>query len=151
MSPGQPGVAVSIASTFGKPLAFYGIGRPGGEPTNCPDCSMPADPLFGDHGGDCLDYLHNVPPNSALGIVLHHAQRNRHFSSNDLRAAFDAADIAGPKRGTAFGEAVRRQWIERDGSEKSTDGPTKGHHVAHYQSLKYRPLTAAQRAKEQSA
>lgn len=138
---------MSIASTFGKPLAFYGIDGPG-ETVICPDCAMPCDFLFGDHGGDCLDFLHNVPPASALGIIHRHALRNRHFSANDTRAELDAADIAGPKRGPAFAAAERRKWIEHDGYVKSTDGPTKGHPVSTYQSLIYKPRTAAQRAQE---
>lgn len=134
---------MSIASTFGKPLAFYGIDRPGGETTTCPDCSMPADGLFGDHGGDCLDMIRTASPTSALGIIRRAALANGHVDANLVRSDMDAAGVPGPSRGPAFAAAVRREWIEVDGYQPSTDAGTKGHPVAVYRSLIYKPRKAS--------
>lgn len=128
---------MSLAKAFGRPTTFYD-GTPGRRTVTCPDCALPADELFGDHGGDCLDYLKIAPPTSALGIIRKHALANRRFSANDVRPALDAADIPGPTRGPAFAAAERRQWIKNDGDVKSLGGKTKKHRIAVYESLIYR-------------
>jgi hypothetical protein len=126
---------VSIASTFGKPLAFYGMGEGQVRTVVCPDCGYAADPLFGDHDGDCLDMVAGVTPGSALSIIRRAAMNHERFSSNDLREAFEKAGVRETRRGPAFAAAKKRGWVEQDGYVRSTDGATKGHPVATYRSL----------------
>jgi hypothetical protein len=137
---------------YARPLGnaagpFYN-GTPGREVVPCPDCKLPADALFGDHGGDCVDLAFLATPKSALGIIRKHALKMHRLSINDLRPAFDKAGVRDSSRGPAFATAVRRDWLEPDGSIPSTDPATKGHHIRTYRSLIHpdRARVAAARA-----
>lgn len=124
---------------FAKPLVerarFYD-GRPGRELVMCPDCQRPADAsLGGDHGGDCIDGGSLAVPKSALGAIRAAAKKHQRFSANDVRVAFQEAGVKPTTRGPAFAQAVRRGWIEEDGTVKSLDPATKRHRVTTYRSL----------------
>lgn len=124
---------------FAKPLndlpgSFYN-GTPGRDLTPCPDCQRPADALFGNHGGDCIEISTFAHPKSALGIIRKAALKHRRFSMNDVRKYFDEAGVKETSRGPAFGQAVKRGWLEIDGSVRSLDPGTKGHRIQTYKSL----------------
>lgn len=127
-------VGPSTGVFTGRRKSFYD-GSPGHELVSCIDCARPADALFGDHGGQCLDAARVAIPKSALGLIHAHALKHLRFSSNDLRPAFDVAGVKPTSRGPAFASAVTRKWIEPDGSVPSTDRATKGHRVQTYTSL----------------
>lgn len=134
------GVPLSTGAHNGAAHGLYGTRW---ERVRCPDCGQWADAeLGGDHSGTCLDYVVTAAPNTALGAIRKHALANGRFSANDVRLALDALDVPGPNRGPAFAAAVRRQWIEPDGYEKSTDAATKKHPVGVYKSLIYKPRKA---------
>lgn len=136
---------MSIASTFGAPMSFYGLNGPG-ELVRCPDCGGWADALFGDHGGQCLDAVPVVRPTSALGIIRRYAERNLHFSAEQVRAELDAAGIPNPARGPAFGaasrEGGRHQCIRADGFARSTGPTAKRAHLQTYTSTVFKPAAS---------
>lgn len=123
---------------FARPLVervrFYD-GSPGRELMICADCQRPADALFGDHGGECVDETSLAVPKSALGVIRTAAKKHVRFSANDVRQAFETNGVKPTSRGPAFAQAVRRGWIEEDGSVKSLDPGTKRHRVQTYRSL----------------
>lgn len=127
--------------------SFYD-GTPGRELVKCPDCGRNADALFGDHGGDCLAVATVTTPKSALGVLRRFALVTPRFSANDIRKDFDAAGVSPNARGSAFTEAVRRQWIEPDGNVPSLGPGTKAkrHRIQTYRSLIHPEAVAAQHA-----
>lgn len=144
---GRKKLEPSTGAFAGARRTFYD-GTPGRQLVPCPDCGKPADALWGDHGGDCVETAAFAQPKSALGIIRAHALRMHRLSMNELRPAFDAAGIKDSSRGPAFATAVRRDWLEADGSVPSTDPATKGHHIRVYRSLIHpdRASVAAARA-----
>lgn len=118
-------------------MSYYGTNGPGSL-VRCPDCREWADASFGDHGGECLDHLHVILPNTALGIIRKYAREHpgKEFSANTIRPLFDHAGVKGSSRGPAFGAAEKQGLIEKVGAEHSTpDSGAKGHDVKKYRSL----------------
>lgn len=124
-----------VTGVFAEPVSggrrFYD-GSPGRRLVKCPDCGHDADELFGDHGGQCIDTVNTPTPMSALGIIRAAALKLRRFSMNDVRAEFDRHDVKKTSRGPAFAAAVRREWLEEDGTVPSLDGRTKRHRIQVY-------------------
>lgn len=141
--PRLPGRALQVTGTWAPRLRglqrWYDGSGPGRTLAVCLDCGEKCDEDFGDHGGQCVDYLHTAPRNSALGIVRAFALTHSRFSANDIRTEWDARAISGTSRGPAMGAAQRKKWVVLDGSIRSTDPGTKGHPVNVYRSLIYKP------------
>jgi hypothetical protein len=105
---------------------------------DCPDCALPADAAFGDHGGECR----SMPPAgrramSALDLIKRYAEKHQFLSINDLRAEMDAEGVQDSTRGPAFGAACRAGVIRKVGHATSSDPGTKGAEVKTYRSLRY--------------
>lgn len=134
---------VPVALLLGRPdlMSYYDRSCPDRTLVRCPDCRRPADPRFGDHGGDCRPGsrvardARDADPTGALGIIRRAALTMPRLSVNELRSEFDRAAVKETARGPAFAAATRRGWIEADGSIPSTDPATHGHRVQTYRSL----------------
>lgn len=75
---------------------------------------------------------------AAVRIITDRAALVEFFTSNDVRAEMNMAQVPGPVIGAAFGQAARDGLIRRDGYQPSTQTTTHGHPVARWQSLIYR-------------